>query len=126
MMTQTITITATEDTWVKLIRFLALLHHNGGHSGVFGMSFDGDGHERLAVSPTPHELMGEFSHSPSEEEIRRMVDRAGGAGLDVEYAVESGYVVKASHSGRPYYLVNREGTWRVLGDTRSLLKPLFD
>lgn len=51
--TKTYTITATPDTLLKFERFLAMMHWNRGHSALFGMSFDGDGHERLKVDPEP-------------------------------------------------------------------------
>ena len=54
---QTFTIEATEDTMQKFLRFLASMHFNGGHSGLFAMPFDGDGHEFLKVEEgLPKEL----------------------------------------------------------------------
>lgn len=47
------TITADKDTFTALDKFFALLHHNPGHSGVFGMPFDGDGHQVLVLDPPP-------------------------------------------------------------------------
>lgn len=51
--TKTYTITASPAVHRRLERFLALLHYNAGHSAVFGMSFDGDGRDRLEVAPAP-------------------------------------------------------------------------
>lgn len=51
--TKIFTITATPDTMKRFERFLCFFHYNGGHSGLFGMPFDGDGHERLKVDPPP-------------------------------------------------------------------------
>lgn len=47
------TITADKDTFASLDKFFALLHHNPGHSGTFGMPFDGDGHQVFCVDPPP-------------------------------------------------------------------------
>lgn len=46
---QTFTIEATENVMQKFQRFLAFLHFNAGHSGLFAMSFDGDGCDILRV-----------------------------------------------------------------------------
>lgn len=66
--------TATPDTMKKFERFLSLLHYNGGHSGVFAMSFDGDGHEKMEVDPPP------------DKELAKGKD--GVAGADVELVRE--------------------------------------
>lgn len=46
-------ITADKDTFNSLDKFFALLHHNPGHSGMFGMPFDGDGHQVFVLDPEP-------------------------------------------------------------------------
>ena len=51
--TKTYTITATPDTLRRFERFMGFLHYNGGHSAIFGMPFDGDGHERFKCEPPP-------------------------------------------------------------------------
>lgn len=51
--TKTFTITADESTMRRFENFLCFLHYNGGHSGVFGMPFDGDGSDRLQCDPPP-------------------------------------------------------------------------
>lgn len=51
--TKIFTITATPDTMLRFERFMAFFHFNGGHSGLFGMCFDGDGHERFKCDPPP-------------------------------------------------------------------------
>lgn len=52
--TKTFTITVNnQETMDKFERFLCFLHYNGGHSGIFGMEFDGDGPDRLKVDPAP-------------------------------------------------------------------------
>lgn len=58
-MTDTIKRTFTIETTPLLMRrferFLAMLHHNSawGHSGLFAMPLDGDGVEKIKVSPKP-------------------------------------------------------------------------
>lgn len=66
--------TATPDTMRRFERFLSLLHYNGGHSGIFAMSFDGDGHEKMKVDPPP------------DKELAKGKD--GVAGADVELVRE--------------------------------------
>jgi len=61
--TKRYTITAHPETLQKFEQFMAFLHYNGGHTGTFGMSFDGDGHEHFQVSPAPPE---EYSHGVGE------------------------------------------------------------
>lgn len=95
---KTYVITATEDTIRKLEALLALMHYNGGHSGTFGMDFDGDGHERLKVEPAP------------DESFRRLVHLIGGSGAAVEVAGE--------HSYRGIHLDRKRGRW--LADTAGL------
>jgi hypothetical protein len=52
--TKTFTITTNnQETMDTFERFLCFLHYNGGHSGIFGMEFDGDGSDRLKVDPAP-------------------------------------------------------------------------
>ena len=51
--TRTYTLTASPDVLRRVERFLALLHYNAGHSAIFGLQFDGDGRDRLAVDPPP-------------------------------------------------------------------------
>ena len=60
-------------------RFLALLHHNSnfGHSGTFAMPLDGDGSDKVKITPTP--------------EFAREVDLAGGIGYDIEIAYDDSF-----------------------------------
>jgi hypothetical protein len=52
--TKTFTITTSnQETMDKFERFLCFLHYNGGHSGIFGMAFDGDGSDRMKIEPAP-------------------------------------------------------------------------
>jgi hypothetical protein len=53
MVTKTFTITAHEDSMAKLEAFFAMLHFNGGHSSIFGIEFDGDGHDTAKFDPEP-------------------------------------------------------------------------
>ena len=72
---KTYTITATKDTLHKFETFLAFMHFNGGHMGLFAMPFDGDGHERLSVDP------------PIDESLRE-ITKVSQVGADVEIAYE--------------------------------------
>ena len=80
--TRKYTITATEDTLRKFEGFLALLHFNTawGHSNLFAMPCDGDGHESFKVEPEP------------DEHWRKKVGKIGGTGATVEIAHEHGYL----------------------------------
>jgi hypothetical protein len=71
MATKTFTITAPDDTMEKLEAFFSMLHYNGGHSGIFGMSFDGDGHESAKFDPEPAKFAagGEISGVGTDAEI---------------------------------------------------------
>lgn len=74
-MTKSFTITANPDVMARFEKFLCFLHYNGGHSGIFGMSFDGDGHERLRVEPAPDKGSRDWS-------------RISSAGPEVEVALD--------------------------------------
>jgi len=50
---KTFTIEAPPDVMRRFERFLCFLHYNGGHSGLFAMSFDGDGADFMKVDPPP-------------------------------------------------------------------------
>lgn len=113
MIEKTITIRCNEGTWTRLVFFLALLHYNGGHSGVFGLVFDGDGSDRLTVEPNPSTLLGEvYSSAPDEDLVRHMVNLAGDAGLDSEYASYGGYTIRATDRDRTSYRVTPDGLYR--------------
>lgn len=51
--TKTFTVTTSPEVLARFEKFLCFLHYNGGHSGLFAMPFDGDGHERFHVEPAP-------------------------------------------------------------------------
>lgn len=76
--TKTFKITAHPESMKKLERFLCFLHYNGGHSGVFAMSFDGDGHEYLKCDPEPDAALKD-----GMDEVY---------GKDVEVATDSGFM----------------------------------
>ena len=78
---KTYTIRGTKDTIHKFESWLAFFHFNGGHSGLFAMPFDGDGHEQLFVDPPPDESL----RAPSQKD--------GGVGAGVEIAYEGQYGV---------------------------------
>jgi hypothetical protein len=79
--TKTFKITASSDMIMKRFEnFLGFLHFNGGHSGLFAMSFDGDGSDRLTCDPEPQITIGEG---------KKEADSV--AGSDVEIANEDGY-----------------------------------
>jgi hypothetical protein len=73
--TETYTFVGPKDTMERFKRFLAFFAHNGGHSGTFGMSFDGDGSDYLHITP----------------EIPRYDGMDDVAGRDVELASNDGY-----------------------------------
>ena len=89
--TQKFEITADMDTMQMLERFFAFLHFNGGHSGTFAMSFDGDGHQHLSVSPPPDKRYNKAMHA------------IGGSGADVEIAVPDGFLGRYFDDERGFY-----------------------
>ncbi len=90
---KTYTIQATKETFHKFETFLAFMHYNGGHSGLFAMPFDGDGHERLTVNPAPDESLRDVVHKVS----------GVGAGVEIAYAGEAGVA---------FIDQNRTNSWR--------------
>ncbi len=71
MATKTFTVTAPDDTMEKLEAFFSMLHFNGGHSGIFGITFDGDGHESAKFDPEPPKFHagGQISGVGTDAEI---------------------------------------------------------
>jgi len=100
MVTKTFEITTSSEVMQRIERFLALLHHNSvfGHSGIFGMSLDGDGADKVSVSPKP-------KHSGA-------VDAIGNVGYDIELANNRGF-----HGKKIDKKANNK--WRV--ETRAVL-----
>jgi len=78
--TKTFKIIATPSVMKKFENFLGFLHFNTGHSGLFAMSFDGDGDDILRCEPAPEKHV-----KPGKKDVR---DVAGGS---VEIANEDGY-----------------------------------
>lgn len=101
--TKTFTITTSPRLMKRIERFLALLHFNSGfgHSGMFGMSLDGDGCEKVKISDL-------------EKTLEHEVDAIGGVGYHVEVATDQGYT--------GYFIdQNKESKW-VVRQSASLYK----
>jgi len=77
---RTYTIYATKEVFCELETFFAFMHYNGGHTGLFAMPFDGDGHEMLTIDPAPDESLRTVVHGVS----------GIGAGVEIAYAGEAG------------------------------------
>ncbi len=90
---KTFEIETSAEVMERIERFLALLHHNSGfgHSGLFAMPLDGDGADKVTVSPKPR-----FAHE---------VDLCGGIGGDVEIAGNGCYTVKKTQSLNSTWIV---------------------
>jgi len=71
---KTYTIRATKGALHKFETFLAFMHYNGGHTGLFAMPFDGDGWDVLKVDPAP------------PEDLREPAQGTASVGADVEIA----------------------------------------
>ena len=81
--TRVFEITTSPEVMHRIERFLALLHFNSGfgHSGLFGMSLDGDGNEKVEVKNLDSRLAYE-------------VDAIGGVGYGIEIARSTSYTGK--------------------------------
>jgi len=75
-------------------RFFALLHYNGGHSGIFGVFFDGDGNDSCHVTPAPP---GSYA---------KQVGRIGGAGPAIELAWDNNYQAVYPDWDKGHYVVD--------------------
>lgn len=73
--TKQFTITATVDAMVRFEHFMCFLHYNGGHSGLFGMCFDGDGHERFKCDPPPDRIGSAHHHINCGQELELARER---------------------------------------------------
>ncbi len=93
--TKTFTITASPILLRRIERFLALLHFNSGfgHSGIFAMSLDGDGNEKVKVADI-------------DRNLAKQVEGIGSIGYDVEIANDASYTGK-------FIDRNRECRWIV-------------
>ena len=80
------TITGSSNIIKRVEMLLGLLHFNSahGHSGIFGMSFDGDGPDSITIDPKPNN--------------RKQVQKLAGVGYDVE--IISGNVGTGYHIDR--------------------------
>lgn len=90
---KTFEIETSPEVMERIERFFALLHHNSsfGHSGIFAMPLDGDGADRVVVSPKPR-----FAHE---------VDLCGSIGGDVEIAYDKSYTAKNFKESKSYWEV---------------------
>jgi len=100
---ETITIKATREVWLRLWRFFALMHYNGCHSGLFAMSFDGDGADVLKTDPPP------------PEELRKPAQRIGDAGSEIEIAHTNSYSASGRDFKRARYSLEGNKLYRVTG-----------
>lgn len=90
---KTFEIETSPEIMERLERFLALLHYNSsfGHSGLFAMPLDGDGSDKVVVSPRPL-----YQHE---------VDLCGRIGGDVEIAQNGCYTVKKTEDFATSWIV---------------------
>lgn len=79
-------ITAPAETMERFEAFLAMLHYNGGHSGYFGLNFDGDGSDSLHVDPKPpkYEAGSKISGTGANVEIAMSSESAVGYFFDLD------------------------------------------
>lgn len=112
-------ITAPENVHKRLQAFLAFFHYNGGHTGTFGMDFDGDGNEFMKVEPAPDRKLARKMHAIAD------------SGQAVECANQSGnyYSIPRDRKIR-WYSVDDVGLWRhpPMNDVGKpeLRKPLYN
>lgn len=99
--TKTFTITADPHTMKRFEKFLCFFHYNGGHSGLFGMYFDGDGSDRLKVDPAPDKGTRDYA-------------RISYSGQDIEIANENDCTSRPIAMDKTYY--------RVKGDVMTKIK----
>lgn len=78
--TKTFKITSTPEVMRRFENFLSFMHFNSGHSGLFAMSFDGDGYDVLKCEPEPDKYI-----EPGKKDMHDV------AGYGVEIANENGY-----------------------------------
>ena len=101
-------ITAPPGVMRRFERFLAMLHFSSqwGHSGTFAMGLDGDGPERLTVSPAPNSFRDQYSLT-------------SGIGGDIEIATSRGYTVCKMAKMGSEWLVRPSATLYRDGDVHS-------
>jgi len=78
--TKTFEISAPPEVMQRFENFLGFLHFNSGHSGLFAMSFDGDGSDTLKCNPEPKIAVKDGNK-----------DKNDVAGFAIEIANEDGY-----------------------------------
>ena len=88
---KTFEIVTSAEVMKRIERFLALLHHNSnfGHSGLFAMALDGDGCEKVTITPQPG--------------FGREVDAIGGVGGDVEIAHNDSFSCRKIEKTNHFY-----------------------
>lgn len=76
---KTFEIETSPDVMARFERLLAMMHYNSawGHTATFAMPLDGDGADRMIVSPTP--------------EHRTEVGLIGGVGGSIEVAYDGSF-----------------------------------
>lgn len=96
--TKTFTITTSPTVMRRIERFFALLHFNSnfGHSGIFGMPLDGDGSDKVKITPI-------------NKELGQQVGLIGGVGYDVEIANDGGYAGIFKDKNKHSYWYTRPG-----------------
>jgi len=94
----------------RIERFLALLHYNSafGHSNLFAMHLDGDGSEKVTVTPITKEFKGE-------------VNLVGGIGGGVEIAGDGCYYAKKVIDLKRHYLVKRSASLYINDDVAKTI-----
>jgi hypothetical protein len=108
--TKTFTITANKSVMKRFENFMCFLHYNGGHSGLFAMSFDGDGSDVFKCDPPPFPVL------KSEEDGYSLFGKCAGIGQDVEIASENYYYTYNLDRDRNHYLVRPDGNFRISPD----------
>ncbi len=74
----TVTIKGSKENVDRVLALLSFLELNGGHSGVFGISWDGDGADAVSITGA------DFS------QYRDLVSSCSSHGGEVEYVGENG------------------------------------
>ena len=104
---QTFEIETSPEVMERIERFFALLHHNSnfGHSATFGMWLDGDGSDKVSVSPKPR--------------YAKEVDLIGGVGGSIEIAGNNCYTCCDTKKLASDWYVMTTGSLYKNGDLHS-------
>lgn len=99
-MKKTFTIEASEEVMERIERFFALLHYNSGfgHSGLFAMPLDGDGNEKVKISPVL--------------DVAHEVDACGSIGGGVEIAINGGYTARKTTTMGSNWFVTPDAVYK--------------